>query len=93
MRKKSDCRSRRFRVRTYPDIIVLKSIYDEKSFLIFCFVTAYHAVEVKYGLHNQLPEQLYIYNWSAGLIVGYSILSHVLGTYPIGMVDIVSVSV
>ena len=64
----------------------------EEEFLIFCFVTAY-AVEVKYGLHNQLPEQLYIYNWSAGLIVGYSILSHVLGTYPIGMVDIVSVSV
>ena len=31
----------------------------------------------------KLPEQL----WS-GLIVGYSILSHVLGTYPVGMVVI-----
>ena len=37
----------------------------------------------------QLPEQLCIYNWS-GLIVGYSILSHVLGTYPVGMVVIVT---
>ena len=47
-------------------------------------------MEVKYGLHDQSPEQLCIYNWSGLLIVGYSILSHVLGIYPVGMVVIVT---
>ena len=94
MRKKSDCRSKRFRVRTYPDIVVLKSIYDENFCRKFYNRSWYFALSLpmqwKWNMgFTTSCQNNYIYNWS-GLIVGYSILSHVLGTYPVGMVVIVT---